>query len=80
MTNSELIELVEVLNGLALQGLGFVFEFHPVFGPLVGVDCDFYVPEDATLEDFAHHFREVAKDCHIVANKLEEIIKSRKEN
>ena len=80
MTNSELIELVEELNGLELQGLDFVFKFYPVFGPLVGVDCGFHVPEDATLEDFAHHFREVAKDCRTVANKLEEIINTRKEN
>lgn len=80
MTNSELIELVEELNGLDLQWLDFVFKFYPEFGPIISVDSGFHVSEQATLEVFAEHFREVAKDCHTIANKLEEIIKSRKEN
>lgn len=80
MTNSELIELVEEMSTVERDALDLEFRFHPKFGPEVSVDGGFVVRDGDTLEDFAHHFREVAKDCHTVANKLEEIINTRKEN
>ena len=80
MTNSELIELVEELSTVERGVLDFGFRFHPVFGPEVSVDCRFFVTESGTLETLASHFRNIAKDGETIANKLEEIIKSRKEN
>ena len=62
------------------DALDFGFRFHPVFGPEVSVDCRFFVTEGDTLETLAAHFRNIAKDGETIANKLEEIIKSRKEN
>lgn len=80
MTNSELIELVEELSTVERGVLDLEFRFHPKFGPEVSVDCRFFVTESDTLETLASHFRNIAKDGGTIANKLEEIIKSRKEN
>ena len=80
MTNSELIELVEEMSTVERDALDFGFRFHPVFGPEVSVDGGFIVTESDTLETIASHFRDIAKDGDTIANKLEEIIKSRKEN
>lgn len=80
MTNSELIELVEELSTVERGVLDLEFRFHPGFGPEVSVDGGFVVCEGDTLETLAAHFCDLAQDCHNLANKLEEIIKSRKEN
>lgn len=80
MTNSELIELVEELSAMERGVLDLEFRFHPKFGPEVSVDGGFIVSESDTLETLVNHFREIAKDGDAIANKLEEIIKSRKEN
>lgn len=80
MTNSELIELVEEMSTVERGVLDLEFRFHPKFGPEVSVDGGFVFREGDTLETLVNHFREMVEESYTIANKLEEIIKSRKEN